>query len=257
MARKQNEEMNALVRQDREFLAYLLRRAIVNRQVPDVMAMIRLPEHANRQRDIQEAMQAVSSWGNSVMSSETPTTEWMEVGTSPKRGPSGPASSSEARDIFGSESEDWDPVRSPSWMASSADEGVPPRGPPPPQPVHRGQVPEKVPVPTRPVNGKALPEGVDNMAHWSRVIYEAPKFKDANYSYSELLNRAHNDVSTLEYVIWCMNKFGNEPPRAHKLSDFVAYVRAVGYEPYVRLGVPKARQAADAPQKESRNFKQG
>ena len=253
MARKQGEEMSALVRQDREYLAYLFRRAVVNHQVSDVMAMVRLPENTNRKRDIQEAMQSVSSWGNNIIGSGTPTTEWMDVGNSPKRGHSGAASSGGAQGLLDSESEDF--FRSPSWMASSADEGGPPRGPPPPQPVHREDVHEKVTVPVRPVNGQPLPEGVDSMEHWSRVVYEAPKFKDENYSYSELLNRANNDVPTLEYLIWCMNKFGNEPPRAHKVSDFVGFLRAVGYKPYERLGVLKARQAVVQSQKESRSFK--
>ncbi|CAE7246128.1 GIP [Symbiodinium sp. CCMP2592] len=250
MARKQNEEMNALFRQDREYLAYLLRRAIVNQQVPDVMAMIRLPESSSCKRDIQEAMKSVNAWGNSVIGSETPVAEWMEVGNSPKRGYSAAASSSEARDLFGSESEEWDPLRSHSWMASSADEGGPPRGPPPPMPVKI-----HVPVPARPASG-TLPDGIESMEKWSSVVYEAPKFKNENYSYSELLDLANNHVPTLEYLIWCINKFGKDAPRPGKVSDFTAFVRAVGFKPYERLAALKAQEAPPKPT-EVRTFKKG
>ena len=219
-----SDDMSELGRQDREHLAYLLRRAIANHQVSDIMSLVRIPENANRKHVIQEALTEVNTWGRNVLGSDDPKTEWMEVGNSTKRGYHGSRSSEDHPSLSDFETESWDPLASPSCEESPSTPPRGPRGPSPPVPVNaRAHLPARVTVPNNPVNGKPLPEGVASVAQWSSTIYEAPKFNADRLSYLELAQKARDNVETLEHVIWCCNKFGNEEPKPHKVSDFVAF----------------------------------
>ena len=126
--------------------------------------------------------------------------------------------------------------------ASFPEDGLP-RGPPPPIPVNPPPLDAAAPVPVNdaviipaePVNGQPLPPGIGSLQEWSTCIFMAPKFKSQQLTYLEFTQLAHDNLDVLYYVIRCSNRFGREAPEAGKVSHYIAFIRAIGFNPYSRI----------------------
>eukprot|EP00435_Cladocopium_sp_Y103_P019970 s3134_g4.t2 len=79
----------------------------------------------------------------------------------------------------------------------------------------------------------SLPPGVESIERWGKTICTLPKMAARRCTYSKLVEEAHSNVETREYLAWVKNN----SHKSAKAADLKSYMGACGYDPQGSSGV--------------------
>ena len=79
----------------------------------------------------------------------------------------------------------------------------------------------------------AVPPGVADFKVWSQTVIEMDKFKDMNWSFSELFAAGEGDAKIARYISWIVGTYatpGVKEPQ-NQAEDFGLFAKACGWKP--------------------------
>ena len=89
----------------------------------------------------------------------------------------------------------------------------------------------------------AVPPGVADFKVWSQTVIEMDKFKDMNWSFSELFAAGEGDAKIARYISWIVGTYatpGVKVPQ-NQAEDFGLFAKACGWKTQAKR-IPKEDQ---------------